>query len=105
MAIEMPQDAHVDLKDYLQAERDMQWEDGKRGFIVDAVAYVVVTAILITVNLLVVPEFLWFFFPLVGWGIGLTFHYLFGVKWAGREADRHEARVEVRVRKNALRAA
>jgi hypothetical protein len=101
----MPQDRRVNLEVYLQAERDLQQEDGRRGFIVDAVAYVVVNAILITVNLLVVPEFLWFFFPLVGWGIGLTFHFLFGVKWAAREADRHEARVEVRVRENRLRAA
>jgi hypothetical protein len=88
---------------YLQAERELRQENGRRGFIVDAIAYVVVNAILVAVNLLVVPEFLWFFFPLVGWGIGLTFHYLFGVKWAGREADRHEARVEVRVREDALR--
>ncbi len=101
----MPEGAQVDLKGYLQAERDLQQVDGRRGFIVDATSYVIVNAILITVNLLVVPEFLWFFFPLIGWGIGLTFHYLFGVKWAGREADRHEARVAVRAQQNALRAA
>jgi hypothetical protein len=28
---------------------------------------------------MVVPRFLWFYFPLIGWGIGLAMHYLFGV--------------------------
>jgi hypothetical protein len=103
--VTMVEHDHVAIESYIRAERELREEDGRRGFVVDAVAYVIVNAILITVNLLVVPEFLWFFFPLVGWGVGLTFHYLFGVRWEAREADRHEARVEVRVRENARRAA
>jgi uncharacterized membrane protein len=83
----------IDLDAYLQAEREMRQQDGRRGFTVDVVLYVVVNAILITVNLVFVPEFLWFIFPLVGWGIGLTFNYLFGVRWAAREATKHEERV------------
>jgi uncharacterized membrane protein len=95
----------VSLAAYLQAERELMREDGRRGFMIDAVLYVIVNAVLVTVNLLVVPEFLWFIFPLVGWGIGLTFHYLFGVRWAAREAHSHEERVAVRVHENERRAA
>jgi hypothetical protein len=38
-----------------------------------------VLAILIVVNLFVVPEFFWFLFPLLGMSVGLVVHYYFGV--------------------------
>jgi uncharacterized membrane protein len=102
---EMIRASHIDLDEYLQAEREMRQQDGRRGFTVDAVLYLVVNAVLITVNLVFVPEFLWFIFPLVGWGIGLTFNYLFGVRWAAREAAKHEERVLIRSLHDARRAA
>jgi hypothetical protein len=53
---------------------------------------------LITLNLLLAAntsqDFLWFFFPLVGWGIGLTAHYLFAVSWADRQISTHQRMIE-----------
>ncbi|MEW5676083.1 2TM domain-containing protein [Flavobacterium enshiense] len=37
-------------------------------------AYVVVNLFLMAVNLLTSPEHLWFFWPMLGWGIGITVH-------------------------------
>ena len=37
--------------------------------------YVIVNAVLIAINMLTVPQFWWFLFPLVFWGIGLIFHW------------------------------
>jgi hypothetical protein len=34
------------------------------------------------------------FFPLVGWGIGLTFHYIYGFRGAANEARARQRRVE-----------
>jgi hypothetical protein len=44
------------------------------GFRIHFAAYVVVNAILIAVNLLLTPDILWFYWPLLGWGIGLLSH-------------------------------
>jgi hypothetical protein len=43
------------------------------GFRYHFLAYVIVNAILIVVNLMH-PEHLWFFWPLLGWGIGIVAH-------------------------------
>ena len=37
-------------------------------------SYIGVNIILIIINLLTSPQYLWFFWPLMGWGIGVIFH-------------------------------
>jgi len=49
-----------------------------KGFYAHLIVYVVVNAVLVLINLWTSPGFLWFLFPLVGWGIGLFFHAVFG---------------------------
>ena len=49
------------------------------GLKIHAVVTVFVIIILIAINLLVIPEFLWFILPLLGMSIGLAVHYYFGV--------------------------
>ena len=41
-------------------------------------------------------EFPWAVFPLVGWGIGLTLHYLSGLRWADKTITDRQARIEQR---------
>jgi 2TM domain len=41
-----------------------------------AVVYIAVNAFLIFVNFATSPDRLWFFWVLIGWGIGLAFHWL-----------------------------
>lgn len=86
----------ITVAQYEQAELQMQTEAARRGFFVHAVVYALVQATLITINLVVVPDFIWFPFPLIGWGIGLTMHYLFGFRWVDREIRRHQKSVEER---------
>lgn len=52
----------------------------KKGFKINLSAYVIVNSALVTINMLTVPHFPWFFFPMCGWGFGLTMHYFFGVR-------------------------
>lgn len=47
-----------------------------KGFYGNLASYVFVNAILIFVNLYTSPEYLWFFWPLLWWGIGVVFHGL-----------------------------
>ncbi|MBG7628829.1 MAG: 2TM domain-containing protein [Bacteroidetes bacterium] len=44
-----------------------------KGFYSSLIAYCIVIPFLIFINLKFVPQFHWFWFPIMGWGIGLTF--------------------------------
>jgi hypothetical protein len=48
----------------------------KIGFYSHLGVYAGVNLLLIIINLLSSPEYLWFRWPLLGWGIGLLFHGL-----------------------------
>lgn len=56
--------------DYLRARRRVE---AIRGFNVHATIYVVVNLILIAIDLLI-PGELWFYWPLIGWGVWLAAH-------------------------------
>lgn len=45
-----------------------------KGFYGNLIAYVVVNIGLMVVNLLTSPAYLWFLWPMLGWGIGVLFH-------------------------------
>lgn len=47
-----------------------------RGFYSHAAIFVAVNLLLLAVNLVSSPDELWFYWPLLGWGIGLAVHAL-----------------------------
>lgn len=47
----------------------------KLGFCIHLAVYITVNLFLIFVNLTTSPHYLWFKWPLFGWGIGLVFHW------------------------------
>ena len=56
----------------------------KLSFFTHLAVYVAVNVLLVVVNLLTSPERLWFYWPLLGWGIGVACHgvgVLSFVKW------------------------
>jgi hypothetical protein len=62
----------VDNQDaYEKARRKVE---AKIGFYTHAGVYVGVNLLLIAINLLTSSHYLWFKWPLFGWGIGLFFH-------------------------------
>ena len=54
-----------------------------KGFYFHLVSYLLVNAVLVVVNLLTSPEYLWFIWPIMGWGVGLIIHgvSVFGGLW------------------------
>jgi len=44
------------------------------GFKIHFGVYVAVNLLLLAVNLLTTPHILWFYWPLIGWGIGIVAH-------------------------------
>ena len=88
----------ISLEDYKRVYREMRIEEERRGFFIHLIVYALINAGLITLNLLVVPKVIWFFWPLLGWGIGITAHYLNGVRWIERELKKKEAIAESQAR-------
>jgi 2TM domain len=85
-------------EEYLQAEFDYTLVEARRGFKIHAAVYAIVNTGLITLNALLWVfadlNFPWAIFPLVGWGIGLTFHYIYGFRRAGGEIRARQAKIE-----------
>jgi hypothetical protein len=45
-----------------------------KGFYGNLIAYIAVNAGLLVINLVTSPQYLWFLWPLLWWGIGVVFH-------------------------------
>ena len=62
-----------------------------RGFVIHFAAYLAVNALLIVINLATTPGKYWFYWPLLGWGLGIVGH-AFGVLRHSRRSLRREQR-------------
>ena len=62
--------------DFTKNEINMNREEEKRGFRIHRTVYLCIITLLAVVNLTLTPEFIWFIFPMLGWGTGLTLHYV-----------------------------
>ena len=50
--------------------------DEIKGFYGNLTAYIIVNIFFVVINLMTSPDHLWFYWPMLGWGIGVTFHGL-----------------------------
>jgi hypothetical protein len=90
----------ITLEEYKKAYEEVRKEEEKRPFLIHLVVYVLVNAMLIIINFIYSPEDIWFFYPLIGWGIGITIHYLGAVRWVEKSLRNNEAEAEYRVRES-----
>jgi sensor histidine kinase YesM len=79
---------------YLKAQRRVK---DLKEFYGNLFSYCLVIPCLIVINLLTYSKFLWFFFPMFGWGIGLAIH---GFNAFGYGKDWEEKKIEEYMRKN-----
>lgn len=84
----------ISLDEYKKAYRRATIEEKKRGFFIHLTVYVLVNALLVAVNLVYSPKHLWFFYVLLGWGIGILMHYLNGVRRMETHLKEKEAKAE-----------
>ncbi len=64
-----------------------------KGFYGNLIAYVIFNGFFLILNLLTSPSHLWFYWPLLGWGVGVLFHGMkvfgyspfFGKDWEERK--------------------
>jgi hypothetical protein len=92
--------ATISVQQYEQAERDVMRAEGLQGFRIHAMVYTAVNILLIAINLYLITQtnedFVWFVFPLVCWGVGLTMHWYFGVRRVETSIAAWQHRIEER---------
>ncbi len=86
------------LTDYQAAEQELTVREARTGFRVHATVYALVIPILVLINLLAVPQFYWFEFPLLGWGGGLFMHYWFSYRKAAENLTIRQTRIAAATR-------
>ena len=82
-------------------ERAKKRVEAKMGFYIHLAVYVGVNLLLILINLSRSPQYLWFKWPLLGWGVGVLFHGLsIFVFTSGRFRAAKEKMIEKEMRKD-----
>jgi hypothetical protein len=56
---------------YYQAKKQV---NDIKGFYGNLIAYIIFNGFFLVLNLMTSPNELWFFWPLLGWGVGVLFH-------------------------------
>ena len=74
--------------------------EAKIGFYIHLAVYAGVNTLLIVINLITSTQYLWFKWPLIGWGIGLFFHAL-GVFAFSKGLSLKERMIEKEMKKGA----
>jgi hypothetical protein len=78
-----------------QREKAAKRVEELRGFYVHCLTYCIVNAGLFCINYFITPQHWWFYWPLLGWGIGLLMnglsvwqHGLWGDNWKERKIEK-----------------
>lgn len=69
------------LEEFKRAYIEFKKIEAKRGFITHLIVYTLVNTMLTIINMLYTPKVIWFFYPLIGWRIGLAMNYLHAFHW------------------------
>ncbi len=88
----------ISLEEYQDAYRKMRMEEEKKGFWSHLTVFILINIMFIVINYLYTPGNLWFFYPLIGWGIGITLHYMNTTRWVKSELKEKEAIAEKRAK-------
>jgi hypothetical protein len=84
-------------------ERAKKRVEAKIGFYIHLAVYVGVNLLLLMINLTRSPQYLWFKWPLFGWGIGVFFHGLSVFVFPGRRLEAvKEKMIEKEMKKDSV---
>ena len=77
----------------IKYQRARKKVEALKGFYVHLGVYVTINLLLFLINMILSPDRLWFFWPLMGWGIAIALHAfrvfgsggIFGTDWEERK--------------------
>lgn len=90
------------MKDQEAYQRAKRRVEAKVGFFIHLSIYLAVSVLLVVLNLTSSPQYLWFKWPILGWGIGVLFHGLGVFVFAGRKVVT-EQMIEKEMRRQAAK--
>lgn len=67
--------------DYERYQKAKKQVNEIKGFYVHFTCYILVMIVLVYINLKYTPQYLWFFWSMLGWGIGVFSHALKAFNW------------------------
>ena len=67
-----------------QTPLEQEAKEANKGFKIHLGVTVAVSGLLVTINMLTVPQFPWFLFPTCGMSVGVIMHY-FGIRLIGKK--------------------
>lgn len=70
--------SNQDFENYQRAKKQV---NEIKGFYSHLLSFSVVMLLLAYINLRYSPEYIWFFWPFLGWGLGLFFHAVKVFNW------------------------
>ncbi len=88
----------VSLEDYKRAYRESLIQYELKIFKIHLMAYLITNGALLVANLLFTPGKYWVIWPILGWGLGVVFHYIKAVHGIEAELIRKEVQAEERAR-------
>jgi tellurite resistance protein TehA-like permease len=80
----------MEIEDYKRAYREVAKQEERHGFVAHLVSYILLNTLMFLCNIFLTKGVLWFYFPLIFWGIGLLSHYLWGIRWLENELTKRE---------------
>ena len=84
-------------EEYMRAEFDYSLAEARHGFKIHAAVFAIVMTGLIVLNAVLIAftdaDFPWVVFPFLGWGIGLTFHYVYGFRRVAPQVRDRQAKI------------
>jgi len=86
----MDPNLNADEREALEYIRDI------KSFYINFLTYIIVMAVLLAINLLTGPDYIWVVWPALGWGIGVLMHGLsvfelfsfFGTDWERKQVEK-----------------
>ena len=83
----------IEEQNYIKAKKRVK---DIKGFYIHLFLYIFVTPVIIIVNLMFVPNFHFFWFSLLGWGMAIFFHWLtvFGFSFIGFGKNWEEKKIK-----------
>jgi tellurite resistance protein TehA-like permease len=84
----------MNIEDFKKAYRKVTKEEERKCFLVHLLSFIFLNILMFLLDLFFTKGQMWFYFPLIFWGIGLLNHYLFSVRWIESELLKREAMAE-----------
>ena len=79
---------------FKQSLEEVIKEEEKQKFITHLIVYGAANLLFVILNIIYAPNVLWFFYPLIGWGIMLVLHYFNAIRWIDSKIEETEAKIE-----------